>query len=122
MEISRLSPEEQGEFLNELKLTESGIGRLARTAYERLGLLSFFTVGPDEVKAWTVRRGTPARQAAGKVHTDFERGFIRAEVFHFDDLKQLGSVAQVKEKGLFRLEGKDYPVKDGDIITFRFNI
>ena len=122
MEINRLSPEEQGEFLSELKLTESGIGRLARTAYERLGLLSFFTVGPDEVKAWTVRRGTPARQAAGKVHSDFERGFIRAEVFHFDDLKQLGSVAQVKEKGLFRLEGKDYPVKAGDIITFRFNI
>ncbi len=122
MEISRLSPEERGDFMADLGLSESGLDRLARTAYEHLGLISFFTVGDDEVRAWTIRRGTTARQAAGKIHSDMERGFIRAEVFHFDQLHRLGSVAKVREAGLFRLEGKDYIVKDGDIINIRFNI
>jgi ribosome-binding ATPase len=122
MEIGRLSPEERDEFMADLGLSESGLGRLARTAYERLGLISFFTVGDDEVRAWTVRRGATARQAAGKVHSDIERGFIRAEIFHYDDIFHHGSAAKVREAGLFRLEGKDYPVRDGDIINFRFNV
>ncbi len=122
MEIMQLPPEDRAEFMNDLGLAESGVGRLARAAYDRLGLISFFTVGEDEVRAWTIRRGTPAKRAAGKVHSDIERGFIRAEVFHYDDIHELGSVVKVKEKGLFRLEGKDYVVKDGDIINFRFNV
>ncbi|MEW5784118.1 MAG: redox-regulated ATPase YchF [Bacillota bacterium] len=122
MEISRLSPGEQVEFLKDLQLNESGLGRLSRTVYEHLGLVSFFTVGEDEVKAWTVQKGTPARQAAGKVHSDIERGFIRAEIFHYADIAHWGSAARVKEMGLFRLEGKEYLVKDGDIINFRFNV
>lgn len=122
MEISKLPPADREAFLAELGLKESGLDRLARTAYGRLGLISFFTVGEDEVRAWTVRRGATARQAAGKVHSDIERGFIRAEIFHYDDIAQLGSAAKVREAGLFRLEGKDYPVQDGDIINFRFNV
>jgi len=122
MEISRLPLEERDEFMYALGLSESGICRLARTAYDLLGVVSFFTVGADEVRAWTIRKGTIAKKAAGKVHSDIERGFIRAEVFHFEDLKNLGSVATVREKGLFRLEGKEYAVKDGDIINFRFNV
>jgi GTP-binding protein YchF len=122
MEINQLPVADREEFMADLGLTTSGIGRLARAAYDCLGLISFFIVGDDEVRAWTIRRGTTARKAAGKVHTDIERGFIRAEVFHYDDIKELGSAARVKEKGLFRLEGKEYPVKDGDIINFRFNI
>lgn len=122
MEINRLSQEERGEFMADLGLSESGLGRLARTAYEQLGLISFFTVGDDEVRAWTVRRGSTARQTAGKIHTDLERGFIRAEVFHYDDLFRLGSAARVREAGLFRLEGKEYPVRDGDILNIRFNV
>lgn len=122
MEIGRLSPEEREEFMVDLGLSESGLGRLTRTAYDRLGLISFFTVGEDEVRAWTVRRGVTARQAAGKIHSDIERGFIRAEIFHYDDLLQHGSPVKVREAGLFRLEGKDYQVRDGDIINFRFNI
>jgi ribosome-binding ATPase len=122
MEISRLQPEERIEFMKELNLQESGISRLARAAYERLGLISFFTVGDDEVKAWTIRKGTTAKKAAGKIHSDIERGYIRAEVFHYDDLYNLGSAAAVKEKGLFRLEGKEYHVQDGDVISFRFNV
>lgn len=121
-EIGELPPSERGPFLADLGLEESGLGRLARTAYGRLGLISFFTVGEDEVRAWTVRRGATARQAAGKVHSDIERGFIRAEIFHYGDIARLGSAARVREAGLFRLEGKDYPVRDGDIINFRFNI
>lgn len=122
MEIGRLSPGEREEFKADLGLEEPGLARLARAAYERLGLLSFFTVGDDEVRAWNIRRGTAARQAAGKVHSDIERGFIRAEVFHYDDLQRLSSAAKVREQGLFRLEGKGYPVHDGDIINFRFNV
>lgn len=122
LEISRLLPEERAEFLNDLNLAESGLSSLARASYNKLGLISFFTVGEDEVKAWTVRTGTTAQKAAGKIHSDLERGFIRAEVFHYEDLLRLGSVASLREKGLFRLEGKDYLVKDGDIMSIRFNI
>jgi GTP-binding protein YchF len=122
VEISRLQPEERADFLKELQLQESGISRLARAAYELMGLISFFTVGDDEVKAWTIREGTTAKKAAGKIHSDIERGFIRAEVFHYNDLYRLGSTSAVREKGLFRLEGKEYPVRDGDIINFRFNV
>ncbi|MGC7846169.1 redox-regulated ATPase YchF [Desulforudis sp. 1088] len=121
-EINELLPEDRAEFMADLGLSESGLARLARVAYDYLGLISFFTVGEDEVRAWTIRKGTAARRAAGKVHSDIERGFIRAEVFHYDDLYELGSPAKVKEKGLFRLEGKEYVVKDGDIINFRFNV
>jgi len=122
MEISRLEPGERMEFMKELNLQESGISRLARAAYERLGLISFFTVGEDEVKAWTIRKGTTAKKAAGKIHSDIERGYIRAEVFHYNDLYELGSASAVRDKGLFRLEGKEYLVQDGDIINFRFNV
>jgi ribosome-binding ATPase len=122
MEISRLQPEERAEFLKDLKLQESGISRLARAAYGRLGLISFFTVGEDEVKAWTIREGTTAKKAAGKIHSDIERGFIRAEIFHYNDLYKFGSISAVREKGFFRLEGKEYLVRDGDVISFRFNV
>jgi GTP-binding protein YchF len=122
MEISMLLPHEQPAFREDLGLKEPGLGRLCRMAYESLGLISFFTVGEDEVRAWTVQKGATARQAAGKIHSDIERGFIRAEVFHFDHLQQLGSPVKVREAGHFRLEGKDYPVQDGDIINFRFNV
>ena len=121
-EIGELPPADRDAFLADLGLEESGLDRLARTAYERLGLISFFTVGPDEVRAWTIRRGATARQAAGKIHSDIERGFIRAEIFQYADLARLGSVARVREAGLCRLEGKNYPVQDGDIIDFRFNV
>ncbi len=122
LEISKLLPEERADFLSDLNLTESGLSCLARASYSKLGLLSFFTVGEDEVKAWTIRSGMTAQKAAGKIHSDLERGFIRAELFHCEDLFRLGSVAALREKGLFRLEGKDYPVKDGDIISIRFNV
>ena len=121
LEISRLLPAERAEFLNDLNLAETGLSSLARASYSKLGLISFFTVGEDEVKAWTIRKGTTAQKAAGKIHSDLERGFIRAEVFHYDELFRLGSVAALREKGLFRLEGKDYLVKDGDIMSIRFN-
>lgn len=122
MEIGLLPPAERELFLADLGVEELGIARLARAAYAQLGLLSFFTVGADEVKAWTIRRGTAAKSAAGKVHSDMERGFIRAEVVKFSDLYEQGTMAKVKEKGLARLEGKDYLVEDGDIINFRFNV
>ncbi|MDQ0287174.1 GTP-binding protein YchF [Desulfofundulus luciae] len=122
MEISRLSPEDRELFLADLGVKELGSDRLVRTAYEELGLISFFTVGEDEVKAWTIRKGTDAKKAAGKIHSDIERGFIRAEVVAFNDLYQMGSMAKVREKGLARLEGRDYIVQDGDIINFRFNV
>uniref|UniRef100_A0A7C2E2U9 Redox-regulated ATPase YchF n=1 Tax=Ammonifex degensii TaxID=42838 RepID=A0A7C2E2U9_9THEO len=121
-EIAELPPEDRTEFLKDLGLQEPGIARLAKAAYRCLGLLSFFTVGRDEVRAWVIREGTPAKKAAGKVHSDMERGFIRAEVFHFNDLFRLGTPAKVREAGLVRLEGKDYPVRDGDIIHFRFKV
>jgi len=122
MEINKLDEDDRALFLAELGITEPGIDRLAKAAYDYFGLISFLTAGEDEVRAWTIKRGTDAKRAAGKIHSDIERGFIRAEVVKFADLKELGSMAKVKEKGLFRLEGKDYIVQDGDIINFRFNV
>ncbi len=121
-EIASLDAEERSSFMGAMGISEPGINRLARAIYSRLGLISFLTAGEDEVRAWTIRAGTPARTAAGKVHSDIERGFIRAEVVAYDDLARLGEMNKVKEKGLARLEGKEYIVKDGDIINFRFNI
>jgi len=121
-EIASLPPEDRPDFLAELGLTESGLDRLATAGYEMLGLINYFTVGEDECRAWTIERGTKAPQAAGKIHTDFERGFIRAEVVAYDDLVSLGSWNAAKEKGVLRSEGKEYVVKDGDCIHFRFNV
>ena len=109
-------------FLEELSMAQSGLDRLIQCSYTLLGLISFLTAGSDEVRAWTITRGTRAPQAAGKIHTDFERGFIRAEVIAFDDLKALGTMAAAKEKGKVRSEGKDYVMKDGDIVNFLFNV
>ena len=109
-------------FLAELNLTESGLDRIIKASYSLLGLISYLTAGPQEVRAWTITKGTKAPQAAGKIHTDFERGFIRAEVVSYDDLIACGSHNAAKEKGLIRLEGKDYVVQDGDIMLFRFNV
>lgn len=123
MEINELDSTDAALFMEELGITETGIARLARTVYSDLGLISFFTVGEDEVRAWTIRSGYTARKAAGKIHSDIERGFIRAEVVSYADFIECGgSMQKAKEKGLFRLEGKDYTVKDGDIISFRFNV
>jgi len=121
-EISRLPDEERVVFMEELGVKESGISRLARALYSQLGLVSFLTTGEDEVKAWTIRQGLPAKQAAGKIHSDIERGFIRAETVAFEHLKEAGSMAAAREKGYFRLEGKEYLIQDGDIINFRFNV
>lgn len=121
-EISRLPAEERGLFLEELGVKESGVSRLAQALYRQLGLISFLTAGEDEVRAWTIRRDLPAKQAAGKIHSDIERGFIRAETVAFAHLQEASSMAAAREKGYFRLEGKEYPVKDGDIINFRFNV
>jgi GTP-binding protein YchF len=121
-EISQLEPEEKQMFLEELGLQESGLDRLVKASYELLGLVSFLTAGPKESRAWTIKKGTKAPQAAGKIHSDFERGFIRAEVVAYDDLIREGSMPACKEKGLLNLEGKDYVVRDGDIILFRFNV
>jgi len=122
MEIGMLPPEEREVFLADLGVKCSGIDRLSRAAYDYLGLISFFTVGEDEVRAWTIPKGTRARQAAGKIHSDMQRGFIKAEVVKYRDLAESGSMAGVKERGLYRLEGKEYLVEDGDIINFRFNV
>ncbi len=121
-EISELSLEDQVFFLEDLGIEEPGINKIAKTVYQELGLISFLTAGEDEVRAWTIAAGLNAKQAAGKIHSDIEKGFIRAETVSFDDLIEMGSMSKVKEKGLARLEGKDYLVKDGDIINFRFNI
>lgn len=121
-EIAELSEEERAEFLKSLGLKESGLDRLAAAAYRLLGLITFFTVGKKEVRAWTVESGAKGPQAAGVIHTDFERGFIRAEVIAYDDFIKYGSEAACREKGVLRLEGKDYLVKDGDIMHFRFNV
>ncbi|HHV15005.1 MAG TPA: redox-regulated ATPase YchF [Gelria sp.] len=121
-ELAELEGNEKEIFMKELGIEESGIVKISQSMYSRLGLISFFTVGEDEVKAWTIEEGTVARKAAGKIHSDIERGFIRAEVVECEDLKNLGSMNAVKEKGLFRLEGKEYVVKDGDIVHFRFNV
>lgn len=122
LEINELDGEDKRLFMEDLGLEETGIELLARNVYTLLGLLSFFTVGEDEVKAWTIDRGLNAKEAAGKIHSDIERGFIRAEVVKYRDLAELGSMSRVKEKGLFKLEGKEYLVEDGDIINFRFNV
>ena len=121
-EIAALDPDDRTEFLQSVGLEEPGLNRLIRKAYALLDLVTYFTAGKKEVRAWTIRRGTKAPGAAGKIHSDFERGFIRAEVTHWKDLVELGSEAAVKAKGLLRLEGKDYVVADGDVIHFRFNV
>jgi GTP-binding protein YchF len=121
-EISLLEDDEKIEFLKEMGLAESGLDQLIRISYRLLGLISFFTTGPIESKAWTIVKGTKAPQAAGKIHTDIERGFIRAEVTKYDDVVNYGSMQAAKEKGLMRLEGKDYIMEDGDIVLFRFNV
>ena len=121
-EIGELPEEDKTMFLEELGLEESGLDRLIKCSYSLLGLISFLTCGPDECRAWTIRKGTRAPQAAGKIHSDFERGFIRAEIVAFDDLKACGSMTAAKEKGLVRSEGKDYVMKDGDVTLFRFNV
>jgi GTP-binding protein YchF len=121
-EIAQLPKEERKEYLAGMGLKESGLDRMIRAGYDLLGLITYFTAGEKEVRAWTITRGTKAPQAAGKIHTDFEKGFIRAEVFHYDDLMRLKTPQAVKEAGLLRSEGKDYVVKDGDIMLFRFNV
>ena len=121
-QIAQLEPDEREMFLEEMGLEKSGLDRLIKKSYALLGLISYLTAGKTEVRAWTIKKGTKAPQAAGKIHTDFERGFIRAEVVAFDDLMNCGSMAAAKEKGLVRSEGKDYIMKDGDIVLFRFNV
>ena len=121
-EIAELSGDEKKAFLEDLGIEESGLDRLIKASYTLLGLISFLTAGPKEVRAWTIKNGTKAPQAAGKIHSDFERGFIRAEVIAYDDLIACGTMAAAKEKGLIRSEGKDYVMKDGDVVVFRFNV
>lgn len=121
-EISQLPPEERDMFLEEMGLEQSGLDRLIQCSYSLLGLISFLTAGEDEVRAWTIAKGTKAPQAAGKIHTDFERGFIRAEVVAYEDLKEAGSMAEARSRGLIRSEGKEYVMADGDVVLFRFNV
>ena len=121
-EIAELDDDEKKMFLEDLGLEESGLEKLIKASYRLLGLISFLTSGEDETRAWTIKIGTKAPQAAGKIHTDFERGFIKAEVVNYQDLLDCGSYAGAREKGLVRMEGKDYVVKDGDVILFRFNV
>ena len=121
-EISELDEDERKMFLEDLRLTESGLEKLVRASYHLLGLMSFLTAGEDETRAWTIKIGTKAPQAAGKIHTDFERGFIKAEGVNYQDLLDCGSYAGAREKGLVRMEGKEYVVQDGDVILFRFNV
>ena len=121
-EIAELDEDETAMFLEDLGLKESGLQKLIRASYQLLGLMSFLTAGEDETRAWTIKIGTKAPQAAGKIHTDFERGFIKAEVVNYKDLLEQGSLAAAREKGLVGMEGKDYVVQDGDVILFRFNV
>lgn len=121
-ELSDMEGEEKKEFLTDLGIEESGLDKLIRAGYALLGLISYLTAGPQEVRAWTITKGTRAPQAAGKIHSDFERGFIRAEVVSFEDLAREGSMVAVKEKGLLRSEGKEYVMQDGDVVLFRFNV
>ncbi len=121
-ELAELESDEKTAFLEELGIEESGLDRLIRASYRLLGLISYFTAGPKEVRAWTIKRGTKAPQAAGKIHSDFERGFIRAEIVAYDDLIACGSITAAKEKGLVRSEGKEYVMCDGDVTLFRFNV
>jgi len=121
-EIGELDEEDKALFMEELGMTESGLSRLIKCSYSLLGLISFLTSGSDEVRAWTIKKGTRAPQAAGKIHTDFERGFIRAEIVAFADLKACGTMAAARDKGLIRSEGKEYVMQDGDVTLFRFNV
>ena len=121
-EIAQFEDEEKKLFLEALGLKESGLDKLVRASYRLLGLISFLTAGHPEVRAWTIKRGTKAPQAAGKIHSDMERGFIRAEIVSYDDLMKCGSYAAAREKGLVRSEGKDYIMQDGDVTLFRFNV
>jgi len=121
-EIAQLEDAEKAEFLEALGLRESGLDKLVRASYKLLGLISYLTAGPQETRAWTITKGTRAPQAAGKIHTDFEKGFIRAEIVAYDDLMSCGTYVAAKEKGLVRSEGKDYVMKDGDVTLFRFNV
>lgn len=121
-EVAELEPDEKAEFLADMGITESGLDKLITAGYSLLGLISYLTGGPKEVRAWTIKRGTKAPQAAGKIHSDFERGFIRAEVVAFDDLVACGSIANAKAKGLLRSEGKEYVMNDGDVVEFLFNV
>lgn len=121
-DLSGLEDEEKAEMLAEYGLEESGLDKLIQASYKLLGLMSFLTAGVQEVRAWTIKQGTKAPQAAGKIHSDIERGFIRAEIVSYDDLVECGSEAKAKEKGLFRLEGKEYIMQDGDVVNFRFNV
>ena len=121
-EISDMDAEDKEMFLSDLGLEVSGLNRIIKEGYSLLGLISYLTAGKPEVRAWTIKKGTKAPQAAGKIHTDFEKGFIRAEVISFNDLMECGSMASAKEKGLVRLEGKEYVMNDGDIVLFRFNV
>jgi len=121
-ELSTLSKEEQKDFLADMGMSESGLNRLIKAGYSLLGLINYFTVGEKETRAWTISKGTTAQKAAGVIHTDFEKGFIRAEIIAYEDYIRCGSEAAAKEKGLWRLEGKEYIVQDGDCINFRFNV
>jgi GTP-binding protein YchF len=121
-EIAELPEEEKAEFLQEMGLEESGLDQLVRVCYKLLGLISFLTAGEPEARAWTIKKGTKAPQAAGKIHSDIERGFICAEVIHYDKLIESGNINVAKEKGFIRLEGKDYIIEDGDVVLFRFNV
>ncbi len=121
-EIAELDDEEAKEFLADLGLENSGLDRLIKAAFDLLGLMTFLTAGPEETRAWTIVKGTPAVKAAGKIHSDIERGFIRAEIVNYDDLVKLGSVTAARDKGLVRLEGKEYVMQDGDVTYFRFNV
>jgi len=121
-EMAELDAEDRAMFLEEMGLTESGLDRMIKCSYDLLGLISFLTCGADECRAWTIKKGTKAPQAAGKIHSDFERGFIRAEIVAFEDLKASGSMAAAKEKGQVRSEGKEYVMHDGDVTLFRFNV
>ena len=121
-EVAQMPDDEKAEFLAELGIPQSGLDRMVQACYRLLGQISFLTAGEDECRAWTITKGTKAPQAAGKIHTDFERGFIRAEIVPFDTLRELGSMAACKEKGLVRSEGKDYVMQDGDVTLFRFNV
>lgn len=117
-----MDEDEKKMFLDDLGLTESGLEKLIAASYRILGLMSYLTAGPQESRAWTIKVGTKAPQAAGKIHSDFERGFIRAEVVNYDDLMNCGSMGAAKEKGLVRSEGKEYVMRDGDVVLFRFNV
>jgi ribosome-binding ATPase YchF (GTP1/OBG family) len=122
MELTQLPPQDEAEFRRSMEVGEPALEKVVNTSYKLLGLISFFTVGPDEVRAWTVNSGTEAARAAGKIHTDMERGFIRAEVVTYDDLARWGTIAGVKKEGRFRLEGKSYVVQDGDVMNILFNV